>query len=201
MKCVLPEDLQYEIPTGFNTVGHIAHLNLREAYLPYKTLIANVILDKNAHLTTIINKIDDVGASNEFRTFSYECLAGPDDLNVEIKHLGCVFDFDYGKVYFNSKLNTEHERVVGLFREGEVVVDVMAGIGPFAVPAGKGGVFVWANDKNPESFGYMEKAVRRNKVRLKSDGDEKRQWLTGIIGRRFCEALQPRWTQIHPRSD
>lgn len=112
----------------------------------------------------MINKTDNVGTSNEFRTFTYECLAGPDDLNVEIKHSNCVFDFDYSKVYFNPKLNTEHERIVGLFKEGEVVVDVMAGIGPFAVPAGKAGVFVWANDKNPESYGYMAKAVRRNKV-------------------------------------
>lgn len=144
--------------------AHTAHLNLRDAYLPYKTLIAKVILDKNAHLTTVINKTDNVGTSNEFRTFTYECLAGPDDLNVEIKHANCVFEFDYSKVYFNPKLNTEHERVVGLFKEGEVVVDVMAGIGPFAVPAGKRGVFVWANDKNPESFGYMERAVRKNKV-------------------------------------
>lgn len=40
----------------------------------------------------------------------------------------------------------------------------MAGIGPFAVPAGKKGVFVWANDKNPESYRYLEDAIRKNKV-------------------------------------
>lgn len=50
------------------------------------------------------------------------------------------------------------------FKPGEVVADVMAGIGPFAVPAGKKGVFVWANDKNPESYRYLEEAVKRNKV-------------------------------------
>lgn len=110
--------------------------------------------------------MDNVGAENEFRTFAYEVLRGPDDLNVEVNEAGCVFRFDYAKVYWNSKLDTEHKRVVGLFRAGEVVADVMAGIGPFAVPAGKKGVFVWANDKNPESYRYLEEAVRRNKVPL-----------------------------------
>jgi tRNA G37 N-methylase Trm5 len=121
-------------------------------------------LDKNPPLKTVINKVDNVGAENEFRTFAYEVLAGPDDLNVEVTEAGCIFKFDYSKVYWNSKLDTEHKRITALFKPGEVVADVMAGIGPFAVPAGKKGVFVWANDKNPESFRYLEQAVRKNKV-------------------------------------
>lgn len=141
-----------------------AHLNIREQYLPYKDIIAQVLLDKNPHLRTVINKIDNVGADNEFRTFTYEVLAGPDDLNVEVSEAGCIFKFDYSKVYWNSKLDTEHKRLVGKFKPGEVVADVMAGIGPFAVPAGKKGVFVWANDKNPEGYRYLEEAIRRNKV-------------------------------------
>ena len=40
----------------------------------------------------------------------------------------------------------------------------MAGIGPFAVPAGKKGVFVWANDMNPESYRYLNDTVKRNKA-------------------------------------
>lgn len=141
-----------------------AHLNLRDQYLPFKSIIAQVILDKNPGIQTVINKIADVGASNEFRTFNYEVLAGPDDMFVEVSEAGCVFKFDYSQVYWNTKLNTEHERLVGLFKPGEVVADVMAGIGPFAVPAGKKGVFVWANDKNPASYKYLDTAITRNKV-------------------------------------
>ena len=106
-----------------------------------------------------------MGTESEFRTFEYEVLAGPDDLDVEITEGGCVFRFDYAKVYWNSKLETEHRRIINLFKPGEVVCDVMAGIGPFAVPAGKKGVFVWANDMNPQSYDYLQKAIRANKVR------------------------------------
>jgi tRNA (guanine37-N1)-methyltransferase len=147
-------------------------LNLREPYFPYKEIIAQVIVDKNPSIRTVINKIDDVGAENEFRTFNYEVLAGPDDMNVEISEAGCVFKFDYSTVYYNTKLGTEHQRLVDLFKPGEVVADVMAGVGPFAVPAGKKQVFVWANDKNPESYKYLEEAIKRNKVGNKqSNGD------------------------------
>ncbi|KAM0714846.1 hypothetical protein Q7P37_009310 [Cladosporium fusiforme] len=164
MSSILPEDEQGEIPSGFSQVGHVAHLNLRDEYLKYKNIIAEIIVDKNPTVTTVINKIDDVGEENEFRTFRYELLAGPDDLNVTVSEEGCIFKFDYSKVYWNTRLNTEHRRLVAMFKEGEAVCDVMAGIGPFAVPAGKKNIFVWANDLNPESYASMVDAVKRNKV-------------------------------------
>lgn len=161
---ILPEDEQGEIPSGFSTVGHVAHLNLRDDYLKYRHLIAEILIDKNPGVTTVINKIDDVGEENEYRTFRYEVLAGPDDLNVTISEENCTFKFDYSMVYWNSRLNTEHRRLVNSFEEGEAVCDVMAGIGPFAVPAGKNRVFVWANDLNPDSYVSLKDAVTRNKV-------------------------------------
>lgn len=138
---------------------------MRDEYLPYKKVIAEVLVDKNPNITTVINKVDDVGNSSEFRTFAYEVLAGPDNMNVEISEENCIFRFDYSKVYWNSRLHTEHKRLVDSFKPGEVVCDVMAGVGPFAVPAGKKGVFVWANDLNPDSIASMKDAIVKNKVR------------------------------------
>ena len=143
---------------------HPAHMNLREAFLPYKDLIAQVIMDKNPKITTVINKTEDVGSESVFRTFPYEVLAGPDDLNVEVSDSNCIFQFDFGKVYWNSRLNTEHNRIIAKFGSGEAVCDVMAGVGPFAVPAGKQGVFVWANDLNPHCYEALQWAIKRNKV-------------------------------------
>jgi tRNA (guanine37-N1)-methyltransferase len=168
MRCLLPSEPRDDhdgFPAGFNQAGHVAHLNLREAFLPYKKLIAEVLVDKNPSVRTVINKIANVGTESEFRTFGYEILAGIDDLNVEVRENNCVFQFDYGKVYWNSKLEGEHSRLIRLFQPGEVVCDVMAGIGPFAVPAGKKGVFVWANDYNPESYRSLDWSIKRNKVR------------------------------------
>ena len=118
----------------------------------------------------MINKISDVGdtadpVQNPFRTFNYELLAGSPSLDVTVHEEDCTFRFDYSKVYWNSRLHTEHKRLYETyFREGEAVADVMAGVGPFAVPAGKRRVFVWANDLNPESFRSLTDAIKRNKV-------------------------------------
>ncbi|KAL8768721.1 MAG: hypothetical protein Q9209_005139 [Squamulea sp. 1 TL-2023] len=164
ISAILPESEQDEIPVGFSVVGHVAHLNLRDQYLPYKTLIASVLMDKNPTIRTVINKIDDVGEENEFRTFKYEVLAGPDDMNVEVKEQDCIFNFDYSKVYWNTRLSTEHHRLVSKFKPGDAVCDVMAGVGPFALPAAKKKVWVWATDLNPESYRSLLANAKRNKV-------------------------------------
>ena len=52
---LLPEGC--EVPTSFESVGHIAHVNLREELLPYKHVIGQVLLDKNSSIRTIVNKV------------------------------------------------------------------------------------------------------------------------------------------------
>lgn len=72
---------------------------------------------------------------------------------------------DYSKVYWNSRLQGEHLRLVSQFNTGDVVCDVFAGIGPFALPAAKNkDCWVFANDLNPESFKYLRENISLNKV-------------------------------------
>lgn len=150
LRAVLPEELVTEIPTGFAQAGHVAHINLRDEFKPYGSLIGQVILDKNSKVETVVDKVDTI--DTKFRTFKMNVLAGKDDLKVEQSESGCRFRFDFSKVYWNSRLSTEHERLINLFKPRDVVGDVFAGVGPFAIPAGKKDVLVLANDLNPESF-------------------------------------------------
>lgn len=59
MRCNLQKLLPQgcEVPTSFESVGHIAHLNLRDELLPYKHVIGQVLLDKNSSIRTVVNKV------------------------------------------------------------------------------------------------------------------------------------------------
>jgi tRNA (guanine37-N1)-methyltransferase len=41
LEALLPKGII--VPSAFETVGHIVHLNLKEEHLPYKNLIAKVL--------------------------------------------------------------------------------------------------------------------------------------------------------------
>ncbi|KAI0695651.1 Met-10+ like-protein-domain-containing protein [Cytidiella melzeri] len=159
---ILPEELLKGAPSGFATVGHVAHLNLNEEYLPYKYLIGEVVLDKNRNIRTVVNKLNSI--HSQFRYFQMELLAGEPDYVVEHSESDCRFTFDFSKVYWNSRLHTEHARLVSSFTREDVVADVFAGVGPFALPAARKGCAVLANDLNPESYKYLDINIQNNKV-------------------------------------
>ena len=166
LDAVLPELAEHDEqnPAGFAQIGHVAHLNLRENFLPYKHLIGQVLIDKTNLVRTVINKIQDVGTESVYRTFPYEVLAGPDDLNVSVRHADCDFKFNFAEVYWNPRNGHEHERLLSKFQPGQAICDVMAGVGPFAVPAAKRQVWTWANDLNPACYSALVSAAKANKV-------------------------------------
>lgn len=101
LRQLLPRGI--EIPSSFEQIGHIAHLNLREEVLPFKSLIGQVILDKSPSIRTVVNKIGTI--ENEFRTFPMEVIAGEEDsFSVTVKESGARFIFDFREVYWNSRL-------------------------------------------------------------------------------------------------
>ena len=153
------------IPTAFETIGHIAHVNLRDEHEAYKYLIGEVLLDKHQpQIKTVVNKIHTI--ENVYRCFPMEILAGDPNLITRTNENSCIFELDFGKVYWNSRLHTEHERLINkFFKEGETVVDMFAGVGPFAIPAAKlKGCRVYANDLNPDSYLYLHKNMKLNHI-------------------------------------
>lgn len=164
LSATLPDGM--DIPSSFETIGHIAHLNLRSEHEPFKHLIGAVILDKNPAIKTVVNKIGAIEVT--FRFFQMEVLAGEDRMQVELREEGCNFTFDYSKVYWNSRLQHEHRRLVEVFAKGQRVCDLFCGVGPFAIPAAKKGCIVFANDLNPESIKYLDLNKEKNKISSKN---------------------------------
>ena len=117
-------------------------------------------------MRTVINKIGTI--ETEFRTFPMEVIAGDNDLNVTVKESNARFSFNFEEVYWNSRLQTEHSRLIQLISKRNldskiIVADMMSGVGPFSVPLAMNNVTVHANDLNPASFKYLVSNGKLNK--------------------------------------
>ncbi|GKE86147.1 tRNA (guanine(37)-N1)-methyltransferase 2-like protein isoform X1, partial [Tanacetum coccineum] len=63
---------------------------------------------------------------------------GP-DMATEVKRYGASSKLDYALVYWNSRLEHEHIRLVNKFLQGHITYDMFAEIGHFAIPSAKKG--------------------------------------------------------------
>ena len=158
---VLPDNRSL---SGFSIVGHIAHFNLREEHLPFRHLLGQVVVDKIPVIKTVVNKTQIIGSS-EFRNFNFEIIAGETNTVTELVEHGVKFRLDFSKVYWNSRLSREHQRIVNKLSRNDILIDPFCGIGPFALPAAKKGCKVFANDLNPDAVEWLKKNVEVNKIR------------------------------------
>uniref|UniRef100_A0A804N3M0 SAM-dependent methyltransferase TRM5/TYW2-type domain-containing protein n=1 Tax=Zea mays TaxID=4577 RepID=A0A804N3M0_MAIZE len=189
LEVLLPEGVI--IPTGFETIGHIAHLNLRDEHMPYKKLIASVVLDKNKpKIQTVVNKTDVI--QNNYRTMQLEVLAGNGSLRTMVIESGLRFQVDLGTVYWNSRLATERQRLVNIFRNLDVVCDMFSGVGPLAISAAKKVKYVYANDINPNAVGYLERNMVLNKLEKKIEvfNMDARRFLTWMLEGLLVQYIQ-----------
>ena len=129
----------------------------------HRKRIGQVILDKVSHIKTVVNKVGII--ESQFRTLPMEVLAGDPNMDVDLKVNGCRFKFNFEKVYWNTKLSEEHERLVhDYFLPGDYLFDAFCGVGPFVIRAAKKGLKVYANDLNPDSVSALLENSRLNKL-------------------------------------
>ena len=163
LRRVLPSDVV--TPTGFETAGTIAHLNLRSPeHDAFRHLIGAVFLDKLPQIKTVVNKTGETGGP--FRTFAMEVLAGEGGrtegpLVTRVFENGISYDLDFRSMYWNSRLGTERKRLVDTFTSEDVVLDLCCGVGPIALPAARVAKAAYANDLNPDAVAFL----RRNDAR------------------------------------
>ncbi|KAJ1031786.1 hypothetical protein NDA13_002173 [Ustilago tritici] len=185
------------VPSGYTIVGHIAHLNLLDIYLPFRYLVGAIILSKHSSvLRTVVNKLDTI--DTEFRFFKMELLAGEPYYIATVSESDCTFEFDFRSVYWNSRLHAEHMRLIKKCRPNQVLADVMAGVGPFAVPAAKRGTWVLANDLNPSSHESLLKNATLNKVLEGEKEGEKEgeRFDGGLVGKCMDGREFVRWCMV-----
>ncbi len=75
---------------------------------------------------------------------------------------GTVFEVDLSEAYFSARLATERQRIAGLHEEGGQVLDMFAGVGPFAITLAGKARRVLAADINPGAVRLMVRNIRLN---------------------------------------
>ncbi|GAB5572917.1 E3 ubiquitin-protein ligase RNF139 isoform X4 [Prionailurus iriomotensis] len=111
----------------------------------------------------------------------------------QVRENGYTYEFDFSKVYWNPRLSTEHSRITELLKSGDVLFDVFAGVGPFAIPVAKKNCTVFANDLNPESHKWLLHNCKLNKVdqKVKVFNLDGKDFLQGPVREELMQQLGP----------
>lgn len=160
----LPGNLLASLPHSADIVGDIAITEIPSELDKYRQAIGEAILKANKNVHTVLAKAGAV--SGTYRLRNYAVIAGESKTETIHKEYGCRYYVNVAKAYFSPRLSNEHNRVAALAKDGETVVDLFAGVGPFAVRIAKTheDVKVYAIDINPDAVEYLEKNIRLNRV-------------------------------------
>ena len=185
----LPPHLLASLPSSLDLIGEVAVVEVPPELEAYKHLIGEAVMRLHRRVKTVLAKAGAV--EGVYRVRDFEVIAGSGETETVHREYGCVYHLDPTKVYFSPRLSHEHHRVASLVREGETVIDMFAGVGPFAIQIAKTHrhVKVYAIDINPHAVHYLRINVAKNKVESRVEvleGDARdviRERLVGVADR------------------
>jgi tRNA (guanine37-N1)-methyltransferase len=103
--------------------------------------------------------------SGEYRTREFTILAGRPTTRTQLTEHGHRFTADLAGAYFSARLSTERQRLLDQVQEGEVILDMFAGVGPFAITLAAKAALVVAADLNPQAIELMLENMTQNRAR------------------------------------
>jgi tRNA (guanine37-N1)-methyltransferase len=161
---ILPPHLLASLPHAVDFVGNIAIIEIPPELDSYKKNIGEAILNANQNLRTVLAKAGSINGT--FRLREFTVIAGEPKTETVHKEYGCQYYVDIAKAYFSPRLSNEHNRIASSVSDGEIVVDMFTGVGPFAIQIAKAhaNVKVYAVDLNPYAIEYLRKNVRLSRV-------------------------------------
>jgi len=152
------------LPKSIDIIGEVGIVELPEELHGLEATIGDAFLRTNKKLRTILAKVGPVTSDKRLRQL--RVIAGSGETETTHREYGCVFRVDVTKVYFSPRLSHEHCRVASQVQQNEVVIDLFAGVGPFAIQIARRtqNVHVYAIDVNEDAVRYLRQNVRLNKV-------------------------------------
>ncbi len=145
---------------AYELIGDIA---LIDRYEENASRIADILI-RQKRIRTVLQA--ETSIEGEFRIRKFSILAGEGKTETLYRENGCKYRLDLSRVYFTPRLSTERMRVANQIHDGDRVVDMFAGLGPFSILIAKKfpSTHVIAIDKNRDAIKYLEENITLNKV-------------------------------------
>jgi tRNA (guanine37-N1)-methyltransferase len=159
----LTKDRLALVPRSFDTIGDLVVIEIPDELWDIRQKIGKSLLNVHSSINGVFAKAGKVQGTKRIRPLEF--LAGENRTTTIYKEHGLRFKVDMAKAYFSPRLSTEHNRVANQVKEGEIVVDLFCGIGPFAIPiAHRTKSKVYAIDINPEAIELLKENKQLNKL-------------------------------------
>jgi tRNA (guanine37-N1)-methyltransferase len=159
----VPEDLLGFSPV-YEVIGDLALLEDTDLEKQKASRIADALLRTQQNIKTVLKPLTPV--IGEFRVREFEVIAGEPRTETLHREYGCRYKVDLAKAYFTPRLSTERSRILSRIKEGDTVVDMFAGVGPYSILLAKSRKLskVIAIDKNPDAVHYLKENIALNSV-------------------------------------
>ncbi len=195
---ILTEVEADELYGAFDQIGNIIILRIPDSLLHKRKIIGEVLLDKVKTARSVYCQSSPV--EGDFRIRKLELLAGEDKTETEYKEHGCRFKVDVEKTFFSPRLSTERDRIAGLIKEGETIINMFGGVGMFSIVAAKKKkCHVYNIDINPDAERLCSENILLNK--LKGTVESIEGDATKVIEERLLEAGDRVLMLLPERSD
>jgi len=150
--------------SSYDIIGDIAIIRLTEKSREFSKDIAGAIMDVHKNVKTVLAQTGAV--SGEFRLRRLEYVAGENKTRTVHRESGCLFNVDVGNCYFSPRLFFERTRIARLVKDGEIVVNMFAGVGCFSILIAKQAEAekIYSIDVNPVAIQCMRENVRVNRT-------------------------------------
>ena len=161
---VLSEEENEQLISAFDQIGDIIVVRIPDSLVSKKQIIGKTLLEQVSTANSVFYQSSPV--EGDFRTRKLEVIAGEDKTQTEYKENGCRFIVDVEKAFFSPRLSTERERIAGLVKDGEVIINMFGGVGMFSVLAAKNmSCTVYNIDLNPVAAQLCKENVQINKLK------------------------------------
>ncbi len=157
----VPGEVREHLPRGYDVVGDIVIVRIPEEATAYLDEIGQALIQAvpPAEVAAV-----DRGVEGDLRTRKLQVIAGPDRLTTLQKENGCRLRVDLANAYFSPRLAHERARIADQVQPSERVLDMYAGVGPYAVLIANQGARVLGIDANPHAVGLARENAELNKV-------------------------------------